>query len=130
MKTGDGEFCASNSQCIRRDTFVARAALMPDLPPAFVARGSFPRGPWRTTTTARRERGLGPDWDWLRARILRDQPLCRLCEARGVLTRATEVDHIVPRAQGGNDERENLQPICHDCHVAKTLAEQLPREEP
>ena len=39
------------------------------------------------------------------------------------MTRATEVDHVIPRSLGGADEMENLQSICRDCHKKKTASE-------
>lgn len=74
-------------------------------------------------------RGLDRRWRKTRAALLRTEPLCRPCRARGRTTAASEVDHIVPRAAGGGNERENLQPICEDCHKAKT-AEDLRRYGP
>jgi 5-methylcytosine-specific restriction protein A len=64
----------------------------------------------------------GYDWSWhkLRTRILRDEPLCRPCRLRGVLTAAVEVDHIVPLCDGGTHDHDNLRPICRRCHQAKT----------
>lgn len=38
---------------------------------------------------------------------------------------AVAVDHIVPKAEGGTDEDENLQAICKRCHKLKTEAESL-----
>lgn len=32
-----------------------------------------------------------------------------------------DVDHIVPRAAGGGNAHENLQPLCPNCHRKKTL---------
>lgn len=40
------------------------------------------------------------------------------------MTPATEVDHITPKAEGGTDDRSNLQGLCTDCHKAKTKADQ------
>ena len=39
------------------------------------------------------------------------------------LTVATQVDHVIPQAEGGTDEESNLQAICEPCHQAKTKAE-------
>ncbi len=38
---------------------------------------------------------------------------------------ATDVDHIVPKAKGGSDDRSNLQPLCEACHKAKTVADRM-----
>jgi len=57
-----------------------------------------------------------------RLRILRREPLCRHCKAKGIYTAATEVDHIVELALGGPDTEANLQPLCNPCHARKTQA--------
>lgn len=51
--------------------------------------------------------------------MLRDHPFCALCKARP----SAFVDHIVNKARGGTDARDNLQGLCGDCHDAKTRAE-------
>lgn len=58
-----------------------------------------------------------------RARLLRREPLCRLCARRGRFAAATQVDHIIPLCDGGADDDSNRQPICDDCHARKTAAE-------
>lgn len=73
-------------------------------------------------TDARRgtaaQRGYGHRWRKLRYAYLSAHPLCVQCGAP-----ATDVDHILPRRQGGSDEKENLQALCHGCHAKKTLRE-------
>ena len=49
--------------------------------------------------------------------------MCRMCE-RAI---ATEVDHIKRKADGGTDDIDNLQGLCHDCHKAKTTYENSAR---
>ena len=44
--------------------------------------------------------------------------LDRLCVKCGLP--AQEADHILPIALGGSHDRQNLQPLCRDCHKAKT----------
>jgi 5-methylcytosine-specific restriction endonuclease McrA len=78
------------------------------------------RGWARGTTT---ERGYGTHWQKLRAVVLGEEPLCRECSRRGIVTPATLVDHILPKASNGSDARENLQPLCADCHKEKTIRE-------
>ena len=56
----------------------------------------------------------------IRAAVLRCNPLCVACEAKGLIARATEVDHIQPLHKGGTDEPDNLQGLCRDCHADKT----------
>lgn len=70
----------------------------------------------------------GYDWAWrkLRKRILvRDRYLCQVCLALGIVTPATQVDHIANKAAGGTDDERNLQAICDPCHASKTRAEAL-----
>lgn len=75
-------------------------------------------------TTSRHERGYGYQWQKLRQVILRrDNYLCQPCLSNGRPTPATEVDHITPKAKGGDDGQDNLQSICRSCHAAKTKAE-------
>lgn len=40
--------------------------------------------------------------------------------------RVWEVDHIVPRSQGGTDELDNLQVLCGRCHREKSEGEDYP----
>ena len=72
----------------------------------------------------RQERGYGAEWEKTRKRILsRDKGLCQVCMTEGKLRPAKQVDHKVPKAEGGTDEDGNLQAICVPCHQAKTAAE-------
>lgn len=74
----------------------------------------------------RHERGYGTEWDKKRERIMeRDCGICQPCKAAGLLHVGTEVDHRVPRAEGGTEDDDNLQTICHDAHVRKTREEAL-----
>ncbi len=64
------------------------------------------------------------DWRALRAAVLRDDPLCVACQAKGMLVAATVVDHVVPLKDGGaRFDRANLQPLCVSCHNRKTARE-------
>lgn len=51
-----------------------------------------------------------------------------MCLPQGVTAVSTEVDHIIPLARGGSDDRENKQGLCAPCHKKKTLAEQGARQ--
>ena len=74
--------------------------------------------------TSRHERGYGYQWTKLRSYVLaRDSYLCIPCRSKDRPTPATEVDHIVPKSQDGEDDMSNLQAICHECHSAKTKRE-------
>ena len=73
---------------------------------------------------SRQSRGYGAEWEQTRKRILsRDKGLCQVCKADGRLRPAKQVDHKVPKAEGGTEDDDNLQAICSDCHKAKTAKE-------
>ena len=56
-------------------------------------------------------------WQRLRKVQLSKEPLCRYCSEQGRVTMATDVDHIVPIAAGGEAYDEgNLQSLCRSCH--------------
>ena len=55
-----------------------------------------------------------PEWRALRALFLAAHPSCYFCGLR-----ATEVDHIIPRSQGGSDAPSNLMALCKSCHARK-----------
>ena len=57
-----------------------------------------------------------------RRRYLLQHNLCRDCREKFDRRRgAQELDHIVPRALGGRlYDRDNLQPLCCDCHAEKS----------
>jgi 5-methylcytosine-specific restriction endonuclease McrA len=61
-------------------------------------------------------------WLEFRAVQLRREPLCKHCLAAGRVTPATEVDHVVPLAKGGDPFGET-QNLCRTCHQLKTNAE-------
>ena len=61
------------------------------------------------------ERGYGASWRRVRDAHLADHPDCARCGAP-----ATDVDHRVSRARGGDEDDDNLQSLCHACHARKT----------
>lgn len=68
----------------------------------------------------------GRPWRRKRAQVLkRDGYLCQCdeCKAEGRLLLADEVDHVVPLAQGGTDDENNLRAINRRCHQRKTARE-------
>jgi len=69
------------------------------------------------------ERGYDARWRRLRRMYLRKYPLCVECSQLGFMTRATDVDHVVPKRAGGGDEENNLQGLCHQHHSQKTMRE-------
>lgn len=75
---------------------------------------------WQNSNRAAR---LPPNWDTIRAAVLRDASYrCETLMRNGTRChdRATEVDHIIA---GDNHDRSNLQAICTWHHRRKTAAE-------
>lgn len=48
---------------------------------------------------------------------------CAKCEKPHELREFFDLDHIVPRSQGGLDVPENLQILCPNCHREKSIAD-------
>ena len=61
----------------------------------------------------------------MRADLFQRNPLCVECQRLGRVTLATQRDHIKPLAEGGTDDADNEQGLCHECHEAKSKAESL-----
>lgn len=64
-------------------------------------------------------------WARLRAQVIAEEPLCRHCLARGLVSPTTDVDHIINGEGDYSDDnsRENLQGLCRPCHSQKTRVE-------
>ena len=83
-----------------------------------------PRAAWAKKPDAVK-RVTGRKLQALRARLFEDNPLCVLCERKGLTVLATQRDHIVSLEEGGPDDESNTQGLCHECHEGKSLAERL-----
>lgn len=66
----------------------------------------------------------------IRERQLRTAPHCEHCWPKGIITTATEVDHIKPLHKGGTDDPDNLQSLCGPCHKHKTRSDMGWRAKP
>lgn len=73
--------------------------------------------------TSRQSRGYGAAHDRMRQHLLDTVITCEECERRGRVTPGHIADHIIPKAQGGTDERTNYQLLCQACSDEKTLAD-------
>lgn len=64
-------------------------------------------------------------WQSLRTMYLKRNPLCEECKRKGIITVATEVDHIIPIKLRPDLRLEwtNLQSLCKSCHSKKTRSE-------
>jgi 5-methylcytosine-specific restriction enzyme A len=75
--------------------------------------------PWNTDTAGRT---VPPALQ--RACFKRDNYTCVKCEYHGTPNAGDlNADHIVPSAEGGTDDLDNLQTLCVPCHNTKTLQE-------
>lgn len=91
--------------------------------PVLVAHGDGPRcvEHKRAAWSSGGSSGLPSSWPRLRGFVLtRDRRCCYKCGAE-----ASEVDHVVPRAEGGGHELTNLAAICDACHKVKSEKEKL-----
>lgn len=66
------------------------------------------------------EQGYGATWRKFRLMQLRREPLCEDCLEAGRVTEATDVHHIVPKRDGGEDSFDNVKSLCHSCHSKRT----------
>lgn len=75
------------------------------------------------------QRGYTREWRKVSRAFLQANPVCRgfdsVCEERGLIRPATEVDHVIPHR--GNMrlfwDQTNWQALCHTCHCRKTARE-------
>lgn len=81
------------------------------------------RPPWQPREGGRESshrRGYGSaNWKKTRMQVIaRDGGICKACGE--IVTEYHQIDHIVPKREGGTDELSNLQLLCRPCHSAKT----------
>lgn len=68
-------------------------------------------------------------WRSLRNYKIQLNPLCEICERKGLVEPGKEIDHIVAIRDGG--ERlglQNLQTLCRSCHSSKSAKEREARK--
>ena len=64
-------------------------------------------------------------WRRIASHHKRNEPLCRMCKANGLITIATECDHVVPHK--GDPElfwNGELQSLCRPCHARDKQGEE------
>ena len=65
---------------------------------------------------------MPPDWHKRRASTLKRHPLCQL-NLPGCTIRSTQADHIIPMAEGGTHDPDNLRGVCKPCQDTKAKEE-------
>ena len=65
-------------------------------------------------------RGYNERWRRVRLRVLAEEPLCRRCAAAGRVKPAMDVHHRDGNVL--NLSRDNLEPLCHECHSRETAS--------
>jgi len=63
-------------------------------------------------------------WRSLRNYKIQINPLCEICERKGLLEPGKEIDHIVAiKDDGPRLSLNNLQTLCKSCHASKSSVE-------
>jgi 5-methylcytosine-specific restriction protein A len=90
---------------------------MPRTPAKYNSGNSYEQG--RQSSHAR---GYNKRWAKARLGYLAKHPVCVECERQGIVTAATEVDHIVPHRGDWYLfwDSANWQALCKSCHSKKT----------
>ena len=83
------------------------------------ANGSAPPM-WEDRKGSMTKRITGRRLQRIRKQVFGEQPICVACKAKGRVTVATQVDHIVALVNGGEDDHDNRQALCASCHQVKT----------
>jgi 5-methylcytosine-specific restriction protein A len=101
---------------------------MPTMPPTFRPFGVTPAQTRRAHDMRRgsaSSRGYDRDWEKVRDAHLRMEPLCRFCEAEGIVTAGFAVDHIETIADRPDLrlDHANLRTLCESHHNARTAGD-------
>ena len=70
-------------------------------------------------------------WQKVRDRYLKKNPLCEHCKEKGLTEVADEVDHIIPIKVAWEKRlsSQNLQSLCKSCHAKKTARDKEKYDE-
>ena len=84
----------------------------------------------RDNSDIRRQRSTAR-YQRMHASFLRANPLCAECERKGIVRAADELDHVTPAHVDPSLfwNGDNLQGLCSDCHLEKSIRERGGVEE-
>lgn len=122
----DGRYCEKHKALYPDLTnihyFKNKKGLYPNLPDVRYCEN---RRVFHTSRPSAAKRGYDSKWQKARKGYLNKHPLCVRCQAKGIYTQATVVDHIIPHRGDKNLfwERSNWQALCKKCHDKKTWTE-------
>ncbi len=70
------------------------------------------------------QRGYGYHWRKIRDNFLAKNPWCidPFGDHPSQRVAAHQVDHVIPRSNGGTNDESNLQSLCDHCHDKKTAS--------
>lgn len=68
----------------------------------------------RDKTTKRK---YGHSWSKIRKAYVSVHPFCEECFKKGIIVPVDEVHHILPLAEGGSHNEDNLISLCKKCHA-------------
>lgn len=69
--------------------------------------------PGRPTAAAR---GYGAEWQRLSRQVTSGKTGCEECGCEFTPSNPATADHIIPKAQGGTDDLDNLRCVCRRCN--------------
>ncbi len=79
---------------------------------------------WDHGGKTRQARGYGRAHDLMRKHLMQTVITCEECARQGRTTVGTHADHIIPKAKGGSDDRDNYALLCAVCHALKSIHDQ------
>ena len=62
------------------------------------------------------QRGYGSDWRRISAEVIAHAVACHWCGGQFTKDNPATCDHIIPKARGGTNDRQNLVPACRRCN--------------
>jgi 5-methylcytosine-specific restriction protein A len=81
------------------------------------AKHGHPWKGWHHAGESRQARGYGAEFERNRKTVMLEERICGVCGEAGLPD--DEVDHVLPLAKGGGNERANLRRAHRRCNLAR-----------